>query len=134
MRFLGGLETRGGWYFTAAHVARVANTPATDISRRGSPSTSANFRHFRPDVCWREQVLGRAGVDLRPGISAASTSTCQLRDHLDGLTRAVFDRGVPLTPSREGLDTYRSRSRNQSAFRHWLRLRRGVVAFRRVIR
>ena len=96
--FLGGLETRSGWCFAAAHVAAVANTLADGISRWDSPSIRANLRRFRLDVCWREQVLGQAGADLCSGILAASTSTCQLRDHLDGLTRAVFGRGVPFAP------------------------------------
>ena len=99
MRVLGGLETRSGWCdFTAAHVAGVANTLADGISGWDSPSISANLRRFQPDVCWREQVLGQAVTDLCSGILAASTSTCQLRNHLNGLTRAVFGRGVPFGP------------------------------------
>ena len=42
MRILGGLETRSGWCFTAAHVAGVANTLADGISRWDSPSISVN--------------------------------------------------------------------------------------------
>ena len=98
MRILGGLKIRSGRCSTAAHVAGEANTLADGISRWDSPSISANLRRFRPDVCWREQVLGRAGADLCWDIFAASTSTCQLRDHLDGLTRAVFGRGVTFGP------------------------------------
>ena len=49
---------------TAVHVAGVANTLADGISRWDSPSISAILRRFRPDVCWREQVLGHAGADL----------------------------------------------------------------------
>ena len=98
MRILGGLETRSGWCFTAARVAGVANTLADGISRWDSPPISAKLRRFRPDVCWREQVLGQVGADLCSGILAASTSTCQLRNHLNGLTRAVFGRGVPFGP------------------------------------
>ena len=98
MRILGGVKTRSGWYFTAAHVAGVANTLADGISRWHSPSISANLRRFQPDVCWREQVLGQAVTDLCSGILAASTSTCQLRNHLNGLTRAVFGRGVTFGP------------------------------------
>lgn len=118
IRMLGGLEPRSGWYFTAAHVAGVANTLADGISRWNSPSISANLRHLRPGVCWREQVLRRAGADLCSGILATTTSTCQLRDNLDGLTRAIFGRGVPFARYRERLDSCRSRSRNQSIFRH----------------
>lgn len=98
MRILGGLETCSGWCFTAAHVAGVANTLADGISRWDISSISSNLRRLRPDVCWREQVLGQAGADLCSGILAASTSTCQLRDHLDGLTRAVFGHGVLFAP------------------------------------
>ena len=75
MRILGGLESGSGWCFTAARVAGVANTLAEGISRWDSPSISAILRRFRPDVCWREQVLGQAGADLCSGILAASTST-----------------------------------------------------------
>ena len=68
MRILGGLETRSCWCFTVARIAGVDNTLA---SRRDSPSISANLRRFRPDVCWREQVLGQAGAYLCSGILAA---------------------------------------------------------------
>ena len=97
-RILGGLETHSGWCITTAHVTGVANMLADGISRWDSPSIRASLRRFWPDFCWREQVLGKAGADLCSGILAASTSTCQLQDHLDGLTRAVFGRGVPFGP------------------------------------
>ena len=71
MRILGGLESGSGWCFTAARVAGVANTLAEGISRWDSPSISAILRRFRPDVCWREQVLGQAGAYLCSGILAA---------------------------------------------------------------
>ena len=74
------------------NVAGVANTLADCISRWDCPSISTNLRRFRPDVRWREQVVGQAGVDLCSGMLAASTSTRQLHDHFDGPTRAVFGR------------------------------------------
>ena len=48
MLILGGLKTRSGWCFTAAHVAGVPNTLADGISRLDSPSISANLRRLGP--------------------------------------------------------------------------------------
>ena len=64
------------------------------MSRWDSPSTSSHLRCLRPHRLWHEEVSGQAGADLCSGIVAVSTSTCHLRDHLDGLTTVVFDRGV----------------------------------------
>ena len=53
---------------TASYIVDVAIALADGISRWDRPSISTNVRNIRPYVCWREQVLDRAGVDLCLGI------------------------------------------------------------------
>ena len=95
MHILGGLETRSGWCFTTAHVVGVANTLADGISRWDSYQQALIYAVSGPTFVGASR--GQAGADLCSGMLAASTSTCQLRDHFDGLTRTFFGR-LPFAP------------------------------------
>ena len=93
MRLLGCLEVGSGWCFDALHVAGVENTIAEGISPWVPEAIDGNLHTSRPDVAWRRQVLGPAGVALCSGVLAASLSASQLRLRLSEFIRQVSGLG-----------------------------------------
>ena len=79
LRLLGCFEVGSGWCFDAVHAAGIDHSIADGTSRWEPEAIDDNLRAFRPDVAWRRQVLGPAGVELCSGVLAASSSASLLR-------------------------------------------------------
>ena len=94
MRILGCLEVTSGWCFESLHVRGQDNFVADGISRWERHTISSNLRAARPDVRWREQVLGPEAVALCSDILAESTSVAQLRTRLGHITSRVSGLGT----------------------------------------
>ena len=95
MRILGCLEFTSGWCFESLHVKGEDNNFIADgISRWERNSIESRLRVARPDIRWREQVLGPAAVALCADILAASTSVDQLRTRLGRVTSGASGLGT----------------------------------------
>jgi len=94
MRILGCLEFTSGWCFESLHVKGEDNCIADGISRWERHTIDSRLRAARPDLRWREQVLGPAAAALCVDILAANTSVDQLRTRLGRVTSRVSGLGT----------------------------------------
>ena len=93
MRILGHLEVGSKGCLDVLRVAGVETIIADGISRWEPEAIDGSLRASRPDVAWRRQVLGPAGVALCSGVLAASSSASRGHRRLTELIRQVSGLG-----------------------------------------
>ena len=89
MRILGALEVRGGWCFQAKHVAGAENVLADLITRCEPDKINAELKRLRPDVDWREQVMGAEEKEKCSEILRGGTRSDELQRRLEELTKEL---------------------------------------------
>ena len=87
MRILGTLKVGGNWCFQAKHVAGVDNSLADLITRCEHSRVNAELNRRRPDVDWREQVMGGEEEQKCSAILLRDTRSDVLRHRLEELTK-----------------------------------------------
>ena len=93
MRLLGVLELSYGWHFDAKHVRGIFNVAADGISRWDRASVIVNLHAVRPEVPWREQDLGAAGISPCTSVLASNSCDTPLQPRLNALIRGILAHG-----------------------------------------
>ena len=93
MHLLGVRELSSGWHFDEKHVRDISNVAADGISSWDRASGFVNLHAVRPEIPWREQDLGAAGISLCTSVWASNSCDTPLRPRLNALISGILAHG-----------------------------------------